>query len=170
MTGVVAPARFRAPIGRICAPVEFTGESSVVIPRGLSAARRVGLKYEEKVRERLREVFPDIRLGVWARYSQRGTHLAGRCQLDALLVDVGEGLATVFEIKARHCLDAWQQLTWLYAPVVECAFRGAVVNRVEVCPMYDPAVVVPEAPELIEDVEMWVRRPQAAWGVWRVRG
>lgn len=73
---------------------------------------RKGLAYEAKVKEALRELYPQILLGPWIEYKCRG-NTAGICQPDAVIPG-----HCVIEVKLSYRKAAEGKLALLYTPLV----------------------------------------------------
>lgn len=133
---------------------------------GCTRAQRAGLRYEEQVQRELAGlVGPDYQRSPAVSFIDETPLGAVRrtCVPDGLLIR--EALAVVFEIKHRHCVQAWWQLRRIYAPVVaELPFVQRVA-LVEVCKSFDPGVRLPEEVIRIFDLEAFLRRPWVDFGV-----
>ncbi len=78
----------------------------------------------------------------WIEFTDR----SGRryCQLDGLLLD-SRGSALIYEVKYKHTVNAWWQLTQLYEPVVRVLFPShRPICLMEVVHWHDPAEHFPE--------------------------
>lgn len=94
-----------------------------------SRAKELGLKYEKKVQEKLREECPDgLELNPWFAFKdEMGMRY---CSPDAILI--AKDVIVVFEIKYSHTALAWWQLRRLYAPVLAVWGQKRVIG-VEIC-------------------------------------
>lgn len=122
-------------------------------PHGRRA--RLGVKYEWKVHDRLREEYGlNYWCGLWLSY------FAGErvryCQLDGLLLLPEKRQLVVVEVKYSHCTEAYWQLENLYLPIVRCWMKNSKLQiaTAEVVKWYDPAVVYPRKPTLVEELEL----------------
>ncbi len=165
VTPALRPPRVRLPLRRPKGTRKLAA-SGVFEAGMLSAAQLAGLRYERKVRDKLGEVLPSAEFGVWWGYYDGS--MWRRCQTDGILVD---GCLTIFEVKARHTIDAWWQLRKLYQPVLSVWRPDLKVNVVEVCPMVDPAVEFPEPIKRLrlDEVKEWCSEPREAFGVLKCR-
>lgn len=126
----------------------------------------VGIRYERKVQEELGL----LALGMeglrylespWIEFEDE----SGRrwCQADGILLDRRQQAALIYEIKYRHCLEAWWQLTWLYEPVVRVLFPDyPITARMEICHWHDPAVAFPQGYDLTESPLQLPKRSRVA--------
>ena len=96
----------------------LTVESIPPKAKGHTAPQREGLAYEAKVRKAL----PHALAGMWFEFSDANGY--GRCQPDFLLCKPSG--VQIVETKLTYTLAAWEQLFFLYKPVVEvlAAERG----------------------------------------------
>lgn len=150
----VAPYGFYAPpIVRDARRDECPFKDSVY-DSPMSVSRRQGLSYEQRVKVRLEALFgPRFEAGVWFSYD---VGIKGRprrfCQVDGLIASVP--CPIVFEIKIRWMDTAWWQLVKLYSPIVECALESThKPSLVAIVRSFDPAVVVPKPPRLLDGAE-----------------
>lgn len=118
-------------------------------PKGLTAAQKAGLHYEQKA-----QLFLEARLG--PKFQQqpllRFEDDAGPRALvpDGLYFEA-DGTAYVFEIKSQHMPEAWWQLRRLYEPVLRALPAVQRVSCVEVVRSFDPSMGFPEEPFVIRD-------------------
>lgn len=135
--------------------VEMTSNPYIRRNSRSSSAQKAGLAYEKKAKEWLKLRDPEgLILGQWFKFFDGKVRY---CQPDALIFSK-EGL-TIVEMKIRFSDLAWWQLTRLYLPVMRKYFGTAVANIRLICmtKSYDPAVVVPTRPVLIDDFNTgWV--------------
>ncbi len=97
-------------------------------PRGQKAW---GIRYERSVGAEL----PDgSRMGIWFEFQDSNGR--GFCQVDGL-VPMGLGCVGVLEIKYTWTQSAFDELRWLYLPVVAFAL-GVRVKGVQVCKVLTP--------------------------------
>ena len=92
--------------------------------RGGTPAQREGLAYEAKVAKAL----PHGLSGVWFEFEDANGY--GRCQPDLLLLKPSG--VQIVEVKLTYTLAAWEQLFFLYKPVVEM-WLGREVAVAQVC-------------------------------------
>ena len=122
-------------------------------PVPTKGARGNGIRFERKVVDSLTAQYSSCTFGVPIRITRDdGTHLM--CIPDAFMLHGSE--VVVFEVKIRHCIDAWWQLTKLYEPALRRAF-GLNVRRLEVVKSYDPAVSFPEPHFICQDVNTFLK-------------
>lgn len=117
-------------------------------------AKRRGVLYERKIFRRLSDLYAEIRIQPWFRYSdgRRDYFL----QPDAVLfndVDIW-----LFEVKYSHCLDAFWQMTNYYRPVLLKAFGERPVRRIEICHDFYSEVQFPDPIRFSLDVEEFLSR------------
>lgn len=153
-----APFGFRAaapPVRRVAIePREY------LRPRGATDAQRAGLRYEEKVQERLSKWFSHYLSSPRIAFKDAsGTRI---CIPDGVLLYPDR--TVVFEIKIRHMPEAWFQLVQLYGPVL-CAYSAAPVQLVEIVNSFDPAVVWPGEFDRIDCLESALNEPLGKPGV-----
>ena len=104
-------------------------------------AKANGVRYERKALDKLESIAPSE--GKWVRSpwiefcDQSGKRW---CQPDAFFMGSQN---IVFEIKYKHCAEAWFQLWRLYVPVLEHLY-GVPFCGVEVVKWLDPAIQFPE--------------------------
>jgi len=104
---------------------------------GHTVVQRLGLAYEQKVQDVLREIYGDLFFcNVPILYEdRRGVH---RCIPDGVL-RISSTSIVIIEIKLRHTERAWWQLERLYLPVIRSMIGSEpLVYRVEICRSYDP--------------------------------
>jgi hypothetical protein len=133
----VPPRRFRAASDVRVA--EFCDRAILPPARGATQAQKRGKAYERRALFALMEEFLELRMTPWIRYQNSDGIFY--CQPDAIVED--EERVFVFEVKARHCIEAWFQLRHLYSPVIR-KLTGKDPLLVEVTKSFDPAVPWPE--------------------------
>lgn len=120
-----------------------------------SGAQKAGLAYQRRVLDHLSVLVSGGALvpSPWYCYVDSGG--ARRyCQPDAIHEYDSSPRALVCEIKLRWTADAWWQLRKLYLPVLSRAYLPSrLLIPLCICRSYDPSVAIPEAVNLIEDLE-----------------
>lgn len=133
-----------------------------------TSAKAKGLRFELKAKQLIQKSLPDAQFGIWWSYLE--TTKSRDCQTDAVLLypewSEKPKVVTVFEIKDQHSIDAWYQLRKLYQPVLSDYYR-VPINVVEVCRVFDPAVVFPEPVVRIDNLGDWVSGIHPEFGVYR---
>jgi len=119
------------------AKLDFTKKSL----RGFSAAQKAGLRYERTVIEYLYSNEPGFISHLPFKFYSSTE--AGKAIPDGLIFNFSTKTITIVEIKFRHSLEPWKQLTEFYKPIVKKAYEGFTVNLLEVCKAYDPGVKLP---------------------------
>jgi hypothetical protein len=115
----------------------------------------MGLRYERRAQEYLLEVYPDSYVpSPWIAFRLRYEPLLRYCQPDGLLVDIEQGRVTIIEIKYRHMVEAYVQLTGIYDPVVKKLFPGWDVRHVEMARWYDPGTAFPVPVQLLSCIDL----------------
>lgn len=113
-----------------------------------SAAQRAGKRYEKKVLQAISKLYENIeavsvRPSPWIGYTlfSESINDERHCQPDLIL----ETREEIFlcEIKLSHTVDAYWQLSSLYAPVVKKLYPDRPVRLVEITRSFDPAVLFP---------------------------
>lgn len=166
----VPPPPWFKPVYTPRAATYLGSASSHAAPRGDTAARRAGLRYERKALEHLK--------GLWSNASFQASPILSfadaigkrNCIPDAILLDVDFKSITIFEIKSRHTNDSWWQLRKLYQPVVEIWMPDISVQVVEVCGSYDPTTRFNEPVELLADLnalKSFIFTKSQSFGVYR---
>lgn len=119
-------------------PVSNTRFGTLLPPTGgRTVAQRLGLAYELKVQDVLREIYADkFFCSVPFLFEDRkGLH---RCIPDGVL-RINDVSVVIIEIKLRHSERAWWQLERLYTPVLRSMLGPhARIFRAEICRSYDP--------------------------------
>lgn len=118
-----------------------------------------GIRYEKLVHEVLEfhclgRPGLELRMAQWLEFTDK----TGKrwCQVDALILDAAQRVATVFEVKYQHTADAWWQLKQLYEPVLAVALPGYRFRLVEIVHWYDQATQWPQTVRLIPSLnEEW---------------
>lgn len=117
--------------------------------KGRTAAQKAGLKYEEKILDRLSQEFP---LGFRPQPSISYHDVSGR------RLAIPDGLlrvrdfVVIVEVKYSHTSLAWWQLRRLYEPLLR-HLTSATLVPLEICKSFDPSVVVPEPVSLISSLD-----------------
>lgn len=155
---------FRAPAGL---PTGVTISPRPYTPlRGNTTARDIGLRFERKVQFALKTRWGEK---YWTTPEVCFYDLTGKrvCFPDGVYRDTHNRMF-VFEIKFRHCPEAWWQLRRLYLPVIG-AWAGADVKvfGIEICRTFDPETPFPEKVELLESLDEWIVSPEDRIGVFR---
>lgn len=134
----------------VCDWAEHSQEPpSFIRPTRYRGARARGVKYESKVREHLaRKYTGRCYPSQWIRFRADGKERIRWCQPDNIIVDEGEHVLTIVEVKYQHTDAAWWQLFHLYRPVVSRLFHGLGydVRCVEIVHWFDPSVRCTEKP------------------------
>jgi hypothetical protein len=113
----------------------------------LFGARAEGVRYEKKVREKLRRLVAerpelDLALAQWIEFQDdEGRKWA---EVDAFVQNRQSRNAICFEVKLRHTPSAWFQLWKLYVPLLQHALSGFRWEGVEVVKWFDPSTGFPE--------------------------
>lgn len=134
-------------------------------PQRLSAARKAGIRYEEKwhtfASQFLGRRYRSFRNKLFAFSDTSGQRC---CRPDGILIPEHKDWFVIFEVKVGHISDSYWQLRHLYEPVLSkwshCSSRRAVV--VEVCRRFDPATFYPCATKHLSilDLEDYFALPQ----------
>lgn len=106
-------------------------------PRGQRGTKALGLRFERLVARAATLQCPGLEHGAWFQFQdatlgagQLGAGHRGYCSPDLLLVQGPSAL--VVEVKLTDWQGAWEQLQWLYTPVVEMALQTRVLPVVVV--------------------------------------
>lgn len=105
-----------------------------------------------------------LKSGPWVEFVDRGKRRW--CQPDAILLELNQRLAFVYEVKYQHTADAWWQLRWLYSPVIEKIYPGWTIGLMEICHWHDPATLFPEPYDLSHDFLHIPSRNKVAVHIW----
>lgn len=127
--------------GNVTSAWPLWGEEAPV-NRGATAAQLLGLRYEGKALRYLEEHFALMLSHLGFKYC----NLDGRtyrCWPDACIFSSDLSRLTIVEVKWHHTADAWVQLRELYVPVLRAAFPEMLIQQLEVCKFYNPAVRLP---------------------------
>lgn len=138
---VPPPPRFKPIVGSV--QVAHYTALPLKPPVGDTAARKAGLRYEEKVQTYLSSTFP----GSYKPSPQISFKDMGgwrTCVPDGILVGQGIEPIFVFEVKSQHMPEAWWQLRRLYEPVLRVMYRTRPIVCVEVVRSFDPSMPFPE--------------------------
>ena len=129
-----------------------------------SAAQRAGKRYERKVLKALEKQVCNnegimLRVSPWIGYTVFSTSINDEkhCQPDLLLETPNE--VYICEVKLTHTVDAYWQLTSLYAPVVRKLYPGRSIRLVEITRSFDPVVRFPSEMRLFFSIEHILRTP-----------
>ncbi len=79
------------------------------------------------------------------------------CYPDFIFENKGE--LVIAEVKLKHCVDAWGQLTNLYGPLVYKIF-GLPVRLLEITRYFDPNVEMPGKPFISNSLEECLSTPR----------
>lgn len=114
-------------------------------------AKAAGVRYERKVHRQLElkyelSYFPSV----WFRYVDDGRVFY--CQPDGLLFLHSLKRLVVVEAKIKHCSEAYDQLNFLYLPVISKVFPRWELAMCEVVKWYDEAVDFPSPHALKKEV------------------
>lgn len=97
------------------------------IPKArLRGRRAAGLTFERKVGKVLSVLFSHVHSGVWFEYHD--SKRSGVCQIDHYVLR--PGMVLLVECKLSESDDAWEQMSRLYAPILERHY-GLPVSRVQ---------------------------------------
>jgi hypothetical protein len=124
------------------------------LKRHYTPRQKLGVKYEQKVHERLEETY-----GLFYFPEQWFIYCVGErtkyCQVDGLLVSPKQKQITIVEVKYNHTSDAFWQMENLYVPVLQTWMRAKdwKVGTVEVVKWYDPSTKCPSRPVLRESLD-----------------
>lgn len=128
----------------------------------VSAAKKLGIAFEKRAYRWLRFEIEKFEAQPHFRFQLAG-HSPESCFPDALITR--GNVVTIVEIKLRHTYDGYFQLTRLYYPVVQHAFRGCEVRRLEIVKSYDPGVTLPEQVDVVGDLRAWLASPRVNYGI-----
>ena len=114
---------------------------------GNSQAKKLGIRFEKQVSNALSSLYHDR----WVPQFSFRFNGNQRAIVDGLLFDEKFRAAIIVEIKLRHTGDAFHQVWNFYKPIVDRAFRGAVVlSALEICRYYDPSVKLPKPVSFVD--------------------
>lgn len=113
--------------------------------RRLSAAKKRGITYENKVHKWLLEKYPDQYVpSPWIQFCAPNSRPEW-AQPDGLLIDVRAGTIVIVEMKHSHTVTAWWQLRRKYQPLIRHLFgEDWSIHVCEITRWLDPALVFPE--------------------------
>ena len=126
------------------------------VSHGVTAAQKLGLRYEEKALNYLENVCKQAISHLGFTYvseearGKRGTYF---CWPDAIIFNSDLSVLTIVEIKRHHTVDAYVQLKYLYLPVISKAFPGKLVQCMELCQYFDPSIRFPSATAVLTSDE-----------------
>lgn len=120
--------------------------------KGSTAAQLLGLRYEGKALRYLEEYFKFFIPQLGFKYSNVDQRIY-RCWVDACIFSSDFSRLTVVEIKWHHTADAWVQMRELYVPVMRVAFPDMLVQQLEVCKFYNPAVRLPGRVKIVASAQ-----------------
>lgn len=127
---------------------------SYISSRGrFTQAQKAGLRYEARVLHYLALHFRFVLDHPWLAYYADFEGHQKHCQPDGIIFHRPGKVATVVEVKYSPTPQAYQQLTFLYLPVVK-SMLGEMwsVNRLSVCRSIDPNIPLPEKPRNIYEL------------------
>lgn len=128
-----------------------------------SQAQKAGLRYERKAQGYMLELHPDQYVASpWIVFRLKGEPLLRWCQPDGILVDIAQARLTIVEIKLRHMVEAYVQVTGIYEPVLRKLFPGWQFRHLEVTRFYDPDTHFPVPVQLVSTPEL---TPHGRFGV-----
>lgn len=143
------------PAGNVLEAKFASGVPSFIRPTNYTGSRLLGKKYEEKALSYLQRcaqkdldfaLKSEYLVGPWLIYNSQGdsADYVRYCQPDFLLKDHWQKKITIVEVKLQHCIEAYEQLTKLYKPVVQKIFPNYDISLCEVVQWYDPHIRFPE--------------------------
>lgn len=152
------PPTYHRPAGSVRGAQFAIGHSPTPRDEVPSAARKLGLRYEEKILGLLAFRFPkELRRSPWIEFwNAKGKRF---CQPDALIFLPSH--IVIVEVKRIHTSNSYYQLAEIYRPVLSSMFPGTDIQLVEVCSSFDPALSYPGPMEMLEDIEDRTRSPLA---------
>lgn len=147
------PANF-TPAGVVTWARLHTGAPPFIRQGGKTKAQRQGIKYEKLVHEAFQESYKEQYLSSqWLAFKSGSRTKVRWCQPDSLIIDPRRGKITLVEVKYNHTAQAWWQLYALYLPVIAKIFgTDWEYACCEVVKWYDPAVVCPQRPTLLKEI------------------
>jgi hypothetical protein len=116
--------------------------------RRREGAKLRGIRYERKVDAYMSAVEPGWMSGSWFIYRDAEGR-ARWAQPDGIIFDPWAGVATVVEVKLKHCSEAQEKLRAVYQPLVRKLMPGWQVPVLEICRWYDPDTRTKEPPRLV---------------------
>lgn len=144
-------SRYRRPKGRpfdvelhTSDPPWYNGNHRRSTPR-----QRQGLRYEAYVVLEFLRRYDNFLPKPWLSYRD-STLRRYWVQPDGLLLDPWLSTIIIVEVKYQHVPEAYEQLFKIYAPLIRFLFPAWLIEHVEVCQWFDPAVVCPERAELCQ--------------------
>lgn len=159
------PRHFREPAELSSARISPTGPQFAAKKVKLTGSRALGVKYEQRVHAELIRLYPRFYVNnPWFRfYDNYGLRW---CQPDGLLIDAGQGLVTIVEVKYRHVGAAWWKLQKLYLPVARSIFGDNWTYRcVEIVRWYEPDELFPNS-KLTPQVHLAPALPSTGVHIW----
>jgi hypothetical protein len=118
-------------------------------------AQKAGIRYERRAQEYLMELYPDTYVASpWLVFRLQREPTMRWCQPDGFIVDVERGVLTIVEIKLRHMVEAYTQVTGIYHPVLKKIFPRFSFRHVEVTRWYDPATDFPVPVQLLSGIDL----------------
>ncbi len=110
--------------------------------------RAAGIRYENLVHEEFSRRYPGYLPSLWFNYADaRGDDKW--CQTDGLIVDPWKGRIVIVEVKLQHTSVAYEQLFYIYLPVLRALF-GGIYELVccEVVKWFDVSTLTAKRPAL----------------------
>lgn len=150
-----APNGFYTPQGIKSARI-LDSRPSFIRSKRVTGAYRRGIVYERKALDRLESEVSSIPESVflrspWIEYiDDNGKHW---CQPDAVGWSARSAPAGfVWEVKYKHCAEAWFQIWRLYIPVLERIYPSIKWQGIEVVKWFDASISFPEQFELSDSI------------------
>lgn len=125
--------------------------------RGLSAAQKAGLLYEDKVQRELTESNSEYIASPTIHFNDDS---GARTIIPDGLLNL-PGRVIIVEIKSQHMPEAWWQLDQLYRPVIQQRRPLCPVLCLEICRSYDPAMPFPAEFNLFASLGEAIMSPPA---------
>lgn len=134
----------------------LTARPPFIRSKRVTGAYRRGIVYERKALDKLEREVAAVPGAVfhrspWIEYTDdTGKHW---CQPDAIgWSPASEPYGFVWEVKYKHCAEAWFQLWRLYIPILEKLFVGRKWQGIEVVKWFDAAISFPEPYQLTDSI------------------
>jgi hypothetical protein len=113
--------------------------------------RAAGILYEEAVHEEFTKRYAGYLPSMWFNYADSRSD-AKWCQTDGLIVDPWRGRIVIVEVKLQHTPVAYEQLFYIYLPVLRAVFGGIYeLACCEVVKWFDVATLTARRPSLCAD-------------------
>lgn len=121
--------------------------------RGVTAAQKLGARYESKVHVELEKQFKHRyeKAPLLSYIDQIG---GAACIPDAILRNPGRILA--IEVKSQHMAESHWQLRGRYEPILRWIFPEQSILLLEICRSLDAAAPYPESYTSVEDISQFV--------------